>query len=188
MKNCLSVVVISRVWDVVFILYFCGASGGSTLLILAFHCINGVTKVTQHHLHGYGHPNFFGCAVCCNPWCVDLISGLSFCENQPCFGWLIIELFSLLQVKTGLIRNLCLWPTVFCWAVMFYGQAFSFCNTVWVMFLWKNIHGEHRWHRILKYNYALHVQILFILQSLKCISRMTGSFHNTLLQCALCNG
>jgi hypothetical protein len=28
-----------------------------------------------------------------------------------------------------------LWPTVFCWAVMFYGQAFSFCNTVWVVFL-----------------------------------------------------
>jgi hypothetical protein len=22
-----------------------------------------------------------------------------------------------------------------CWAVMFYGQAFSFCNTVWVVFL-----------------------------------------------------
>jgi hypothetical protein len=32
---------------------------------------------------------------------------------------------------------------------------------------WMNIHGGHRWHRILKYNYALHVQISFILQSLK---------------------
>jgi hypothetical protein len=83
MKNCLSVVIISRVWDVVFILCFCGASGGSTLLTLAFPSINGVTKATQHHLHGYGHPNFFGCAVRFNLWYVDFISGLSFCENQP---------------------------------------------------------------------------------------------------------
>jgi hypothetical protein len=58
MKNCLSVVIISRVWDVVFILCFPEASGGSTRLTLAFPCINGVTKVTQHHLGGYGHPNF----------------------------------------------------------------------------------------------------------------------------------
>jgi hypothetical protein len=58
MKYCLSVVIISCVWDVVFIIWFCGASGGSTLLTLAFPCINGVTKVTQHHMHGYGHPIF----------------------------------------------------------------------------------------------------------------------------------
>jgi hypothetical protein len=83
MKNCLSVVIISRVWDVVFILCFHGASGGSTLLTLAFPSINGVTKATQHHLHGYGHPNFSGWAVCFNPCYVDIISGLSFCENQP---------------------------------------------------------------------------------------------------------
>jgi hypothetical protein len=44
MKNCLLVVIISRIWDVVFILCFCGASGGSTLLTLAFPSINGVTK------------------------------------------------------------------------------------------------------------------------------------------------
>jgi hypothetical protein len=135
MKNCLSVVIISHVWDVVFILCFCGASGGSILLILALLCINGVTEVTQHHMGGYGYPNFFGCTVCFNPWYVDFISGLSSCENQPCFGWLIIKLFSLLQVKIGLIKTFCLWPTVFCWAVMLHGQAFSFSNTVWVMFL-----------------------------------------------------
>jgi hypothetical protein len=76
------VVIISRVWDVVFILCFRGASGGSTLLTLAFPSINGVIKATQHHLHGYGHPNFFGCAVRFNSWYVDFISGLSFCENQ----------------------------------------------------------------------------------------------------------
>jgi hypothetical protein len=52
------VVIISCVWDVVFILCFHGASGGSTLLTLACPCNNGVTTVTQH-LHGYGHPNFW---------------------------------------------------------------------------------------------------------------------------------
>ncbi len=41
---------------------------------------------------------------------------------------------------------------------------------------WKNIHGGHGWHRILKYNYALHVQILFILQCLKCISWISQGF------------
>jgi hypothetical protein len=84
MKKCLSVVIISCIWDVVFILCFRGASGGSTLLTLAFPCINGVTKVTQHHLRGYGHPIFFfGCAVRFNPWYVDFISGQSSCENHP---------------------------------------------------------------------------------------------------------
>jgi hypothetical protein len=58
-ENCLLVVIISHVWDVVIILCFCGASGGSTLLTLAFPYINRATKVTQHHLHGYGHPNFW---------------------------------------------------------------------------------------------------------------------------------
>ncbi len=106
MKNCTSVVIISRVWDVVFILCFRGASGGSTLLALAFSCINGVTKVPQHHMCEHGHPIFFGCAVRFNPWCVDFISGPSSCENQPWFSWLTVKLLSLLQVKIGLIRNL----------------------------------------------------------------------------------
>jgi hypothetical protein len=82
-EKCLLVNIISLVWDVVFILCFCGASGGSTLLTLAFPCINGFTKVTQHHLHGYGHPNFVSCAVHLNPLYVDFISGPSSCENQP---------------------------------------------------------------------------------------------------------
>jgi hypothetical protein len=59
MKNCFTVVIISLVWDVVFILCFRGASDGSTLLTLAFPCSNGVTEVTQHHLCGNGHPNFW---------------------------------------------------------------------------------------------------------------------------------
>ncbi len=56
-------VIISRVWDVVIILCFHGASGGLTLLTLLFHCIYGATEVTQHHLHGYGHPIFWLCCA-----------------------------------------------------------------------------------------------------------------------------
>ncbi len=52
-------VIISCIWDVIIILCFCGAIVGSTLLTLTYPCINGATKVTQHHLHGYGHPNFW---------------------------------------------------------------------------------------------------------------------------------
>jgi hypothetical protein len=33
------------------------------------------------------------------------------------------------------LETFCLWPAVICWAVMIYGQAFSFGNTVWVVFL-----------------------------------------------------
>jgi hypothetical protein len=73
MKKCLLVVIISRVWDVVFILCFCGASGGSTLLTLAFPCINGVTKVTQHHMRRYGHPNFL-VALCALTLCMWTLS------------------------------------------------------------------------------------------------------------------
>jgi hypothetical protein len=75
MKNFLLVVIISRIWDVVFILRFCETSGGSTLLTFAFPSINGVTAATQHHLHGYGHPNVSGCAMHFNLWYVDFISG-----------------------------------------------------------------------------------------------------------------
>jgi hypothetical protein len=59
MKNFLLVVIISCVLAVVIIRCFCGAGGRSTLLTVAFSCINGATKVTQHHLHGYGHPIFW---------------------------------------------------------------------------------------------------------------------------------
>jgi hypothetical protein len=58
MKKCLLVVIISHVWDVVIILCFCGVNGGSTLLTLAFPCIDGATNVTQHYLSKCGHPNF----------------------------------------------------------------------------------------------------------------------------------
>jgi hypothetical protein len=86
MKNDLLVVIISCVWDVVIIFCFCGAIGGSTLLSLAFPCINGATKVTQHLRVEMVIP-IFGCAVLFNPWYhLDAISGPSFCENQPSSG------------------------------------------------------------------------------------------------------
>ncbi len=187
-KSCLSAIIakisyqiswpmtLSCVWDVVFILCFCGASGGSTLLILAFPSINGVTEATQHHLHGYGHPNFSGIAVRFNLWYVDFISGLSCCKNQP-----LIQLadYQVLFTPSGedethqkpFVCGLQYSAGLLCFMAM--PLAFVIlCGSC----SWKNIHGEHRWHRILKYNYALHVKLLFILQSLKCISRMSQGF------------
>jgi hypothetical protein len=121
-------------------------------------------------------PSFFGCTVCFNPWYVDFISGLSSCENQPYFGWLIVELFSLLQVKIGLIRNLLFVAySILLGCYVFMAKPLAFV-ILWGSFSWKNIHGEHGWHRILKYNYALHVQMFFILQSLRCISWMSRGF------------
>jgi hypothetical protein len=58
-ENCLLVVMISCIQDVTILLCFCGVIGGSTLITLANPCINGATEVTQHHLRGYGHPNFW---------------------------------------------------------------------------------------------------------------------------------
>jgi hypothetical protein len=50
-----------------------------------------------------------------------------------------------------------------------------FGNTVWVVFL-EEYPWRQGWHRILKYNYELHMQILFILQSLEFISLMSRGF------------
>jgi hypothetical protein len=112
----------------------------------------------------------FGCAVRFNPWYVDFISGPSSCDNQPWFKWLIVKLCQSFRQRLVLLKTFRLWPTVFCWAVLFYGQAFSFLVILCRLCSWRNIHGEHGWHRILKYNYALHVQLLFILQSLEYAS------------------
>jgi hypothetical protein len=95
------VIIISRVWDVTVILCFCEAIGGSTLITLTIPCINGATKVTQHHLHGYGQPTF-GCAVRFNPWYKHFISGLSSCDNQPPCSWLIVKLLITEPEKVGI--------------------------------------------------------------------------------------
>jgi hypothetical protein len=53
-EYCLSIVIISHVWDVTVILCFCGAIGDSTLFTLAIPWINGVglvhTNVGQKEL------------------------------------------------------------------------------------------------------------------------------------------
>ncbi len=177
MKNCLLVVIISRIWDVVFILCFCGASDGSTLLTMAFSCINGVTKVTQHHLHRYGHPIFFGCAVCFNPWYVDFISGSSSCdcENQLWFSWLTVELLSPFRWRLVSLKPFVCGLQYSAGLLCFMAKPLAFVILCGLC-SWKNIHGEHGWHRILKYNYALPLQTSFILQSLKYISRMSWGF------------
>ncbi len=96
--------VTSGMWPLPFVLW--SQWWLNTINIGICSCMNEATKVTQHHLHGYGHPIFFGCALRFNPWYVDFISGPSSCENQTWLSWLIVELLSLLQVKIGLIRDL----------------------------------------------------------------------------------
>ncbi len=67
---------------------------------------------------------------------------------------------------------------------MFHGQAFSFGNTVWVVFL-----EEYQWRTQVAYHpevsIALHVQILLIFQSLNNKSRRSQGFIVTLL-CTVC--
>jgi hypothetical protein len=96
----------------------------------------------------------FGCVVRFNPWYVGYISGLNSCENQlPC-SWLIVELFSLLWVKNCKC-TFCLWAIVFCWAIMLFFMAKpSALVILHGSCSWKIIHGGHKWHSILKYNYC----------------------------------
>jgi hypothetical protein len=132
-EYCLSVVIIGHFWDVTIILCCCGANGGSTLFTLACPCINGATKVTQYHLHGYRHPNLLVAHF--NHWHVDFISGLSSCENQPLSCWLIVELRSLFWVKNGLIRNLLFVAYSIPLGCYVSWPSLDLEKTVWVMFL-----------------------------------------------------
>ncbi len=134
MKNCLLVVVISCIWDVVFILCFCGASGGSTLLTLAFPCINGVTGDSASSAQIWSS-QIFGCTVRFNPWYVDFISGLSSCENQPCFGWLIVKLFYFFRWRLVSLKPFVCGLQYSAGLLCFIAKPLAFCNTVWVVFL-----------------------------------------------------
>ncbi len=81
---------------------------------------------------------------------LDLVGWLS--SSFHSFRWRLVSLKSfvcVLQYSAGLLCFMAK-PSAF---VILCGS----CS-------WKNIHREHEWHRILKYNYALHMQILFILQ------------------------
>ncbi len=80
-----------------------------------------------------------GCTVRFNPWYKNFISGLRFCENQPPCSWLIVKLLSLLCVNNCKCTNWTLFFVAYiiplgCY-VLFHSQAFSFGNTVWVVFL-----------------------------------------------------
>jgi hypothetical protein len=149
MGDIYQVFIISCVWDVTILLCFCGAIDGSTLITLAILCINGANKVTQHHLRGYGLSDLLHCVL--QPLDVNFISGLHSCGIQHPCSWLIVELLSLIWVKNYKWSHWkpLLWPTVFCWAVMFNGQAFSLVILCWLC-SWRNIHGGHKWHNILK--------------------------------------
>ncbi len=164
-EYCLLVIIISCTWDVIFILSFWGAIDGSTLFILTFPCINRANKMTHIACVDMVIPTF-GCAVHFNPWYVDFISGQSSCEKQPLSKWLIVELFPLLWVKIGLIRNLLFvvysillgcyvsWPSL---------QLWSYCvGHVPGRISMEDMGGIASWSITI----ALHLQILFILQSL----------------------
>ncbi len=108
-----------------------------------------------------------------NPY-VDFISGLNSSENQQLL--LIVELFLLLwYINTPLVK-VGWWSLTFVFGLQYSaglliivkGQAFKLVILCGLC-LGKNIHGEHRWPIILKYNrYVLPVQVpmLFIRRSI----------------------
>ncbi len=97
MKNCLLVVIISHLWDVVIILCFRGAIGGSTLLTLEFLALMELPRWLSIISADMVIP-IFGRTVRFNPWYVNFISGSSSCENQwinlDLAGWLLSYLHS----------------------------------------------------------------------------------------------
>ncbi len=163
-EYCLLVVIISCFWGVSIIVCFHGAIGGSTLFTLAIPCINGAIKVTQDHLHGYGHPNFW-----------------LHCMLQPLVGKLYLRP-KLLWESTYIyladcqapftpfgeelavvsLDTLCLWPTVFHYSVMLCFMAKpSALVILYGLCSWKNIHERHKWHTNLKYNHCtVHANIV----------------------------
>jgi hypothetical protein len=122
-----------------------GIGGGeSTLQLILRQKVVSLYWRSDTHTHTQMGILTFGYAVRFNLWYENFISGLGSCENWPLCSWLIVELLSLLWVKNYRWSHWkpFLWPTVFHWAVMFYGQAFSFGNIMWQC-SWKNIHGGH---------------------------------------------
>ncbi len=119
-------------------------------------------------------PIFF-CAVRFNPWYVDFISGPSSCENQPWFScWLSSSFHSFRRRLVSLKPFFCglQYSAGLLWFMAKPSALVILCG----LCSWKNIHGGHGRHIILKYNHALHVQIPFILKRLKCISWMSQGF------------
>ncbi len=131
-KNCLSVVIISHVWDAVIILCFHRASDCPALLTLAFPCINWGDSASSAWIWS----SHFLVAMCASTLGMQTLSQAQVPVRISfhLMGWLSSPFHSF-QWRLVSLEMYCLWPTVFCWAVVFYGQAFSFSNTVWAMFL-----------------------------------------------------
>ncbi len=98
--------------------------------------------------------------------------------NLDLVGWLLSS-FHFFRWWLVSLETVCLWPTIFAGLLCFMAKPSAFVIMFGLCSV-KNIHGGHGWHRILKYDYALHVQILFIVQSLKCISWMSRRFSQYL--------
>ncbi len=150
-ENCQLVVFISCIWDVTIFLCFCGASGGSMLFTLG----NPYIMELPRWLNICANMRIptFGCAARFNPWYKNLISGLRSFENQlPC-SWLIVKLLLCLWVKNDKWSHWkpFLWPTGFCWAVMFYFMAKPSALVILCeLCLWTKILGGHGWQCILE--------------------------------------
>ncbi len=97
-ENCLSVVIISCVWDVTILLCFCRAIGGSTQSHWQFLALMELPRQLNIICVNMGIRTF-GCAVRFNHWYKNFTSGLHSCENQPPCSWLIVELLLLFWVK-----------------------------------------------------------------------------------------
>jgi hypothetical protein len=118
------------------LLYFCRASGGSTLFTLGNLCIMELPRCLIICVD----LAFLSLVALCTStlWHTNFISGLCSCENQPPWSWLIVELLPVFGWRniSGLFGNPFLWPTVFRWAVRVVSwPSHQFGNTVWVMFL-----------------------------------------------------
>ncbi len=95
-------------------------------------------------------------ALCASTLGIRTLSQASY-ENLPLCNWLIVKLLSLLWVKNCKWSHWTpfLWPTVFCWAVMFGFMAKPLALVILCgLCSWANIHGGHKWHNILKLNYC----------------------------------
>ncbi len=136
--------------EMIVLLCFCGASGGSTLFTSGNPYIIELPRYLIICVD-MGIP-FFSCAVGFNPlvalwasilWYKNYISGLRSCANQPPWSWLIVKLLPIFGWRniSGLFGTLFCGPQYSAGLLeLFHGQAVSFGNTLWVMFL-----GEYPW-------------------------------------------
>ncbi len=150
-ETCLSVVIISCVWDVMVFLCFLRSHWSLNTIHIGKSLRNGLPRCLNICVD-MGIPTS-GCTVRFNPWDKNFVSGLRSSENQLQYSWLIVKLIPCLWVKKYKWSpwKSFLWPTAFWWAIMFYFMAKpSALIILCVSFSWMNILGGHGWHNILK--------------------------------------